>query len=1397
MLRGNMKKRFLFVFALLSVLMITGCRDNEKKLGTLSSPQEVTVQSDGNKSLIIFDEVENAEYYNIYINDMSVTVKSTGSGTIQFDASKIITLPQTYTIKVKAGGDKYFDSKFTEEYKYTYTKVLSAPVIAVDGTTLNWNKVDNAEFYDVVVTTANPTMETKNRFQTNTFNFSNILVNKGEYVFKVRAVSENSEYLPSIYSNQVTYTHTITLTTPYNLATNYDVDSGERLLSFVSSENVDNFTLNINGINYTLTQNELNSFLKPDDLDNVYILKLTSFINAKGISINNSQLLNISVKANASGKYFNGSAFSNTIACKFVSVLSTPQITLSTTTTVGKINITSTNSNYLSGFAIYLNDEKYKTVTKEVTQIELPLSEIGTAGIRVQAISNNTNCYSSQLSNVTYIDSSMPQLDSTSINLENGKLSWNSVPNATRYYVEIVNSVFRYAKFVTLTELDLSTVCQPNNYQVRVIALASGYKQSETTKDIQYTTKLPALENVVITSMADSTYLTFDSVDNCYGYVIYLNDVMVNHLFTTNTIYITAYISDANSYNIKVQAINVINSAEQDSEISGEQLLQNVRTLSSPILTIEKVGEKYYLNVNVNESEGALASGYEVWINYISIGEHTFQDNQIDITSYFANAGQYSFMVKAKAIDNNLYIKDSAISSITYTCTKQLDTVSDINVTALKDEGVYILTFKEQTLAAKYIVTILKADDETYNVEFELSSGVADISEYVKANGVYRIYVKAMALEGGFYTDSASSGNPYRLTKGETLASVENINVTKRSGSSSNGEIDVTWNKVANSSGYQVYVYYNSYGKNVLKKSIYVEQSDTPTLDIGSGEYLCLNKEGLYTIQIKALGNGNEYETSQISSYPYTYTMQSAIDFERNTISMYGNTYNYKIGDIEDLQHLLWYHYLYNQDVWMYNTLEYNLKVYCAVDLDTLAGQISESVADSVSGLTSNALKMRAIANTLLQQYPEMGAWSLGAGDESKFCLNEEKNIYIFRYEDALNKVKTDTLETTNQVYKEKLEIIDTFDQRSSNYVFAIDTKESVDVTTTEQLFTALQYNQSPNFVGDSAVAKAVYENARFILRQICSDAMSEYEKTLQIFNFLTKRVAYNTSITMGDVDDEILLDDNTYTMLGNLKDLYAEGILYNDLSTNGLYTSLDEVTNKTATSQSLSKVFVMLCSIEGIDSIKVDGTKDGEKHSWNKVYIDIEDDGYDGKQWYTVDLASAIDYTIDVTKSNKTTTYQLGLHKYFLISDTTLNAQATTWHKRLGDTTDYKASIDFDYYENERYSCVYNSNTLVANQNYKVKTAEDVKYALMHAMLKANKKHRVIVDIDAETYIKGVTGGFENAEALTTISSNITNTIYENARLELGGQYNCQVSVTIIDYKYIVLAVESVNYNG
>ncbi len=1374
---GYMKK-VLLSFALLSVLMLGGCKDEEnKKLGTLSAPQQITVQSDEGKSLIIFDEVQNAQYYHIYINDMSVTVKGDGLGSIEFDASKIITLPQKYQIKVKASAGKYFDSRFSSVYEYSHTGTLATPTLSIDNTTLNWNKVANADFYDILVTSYNPTVEEVYRSPVNTFDFANLLTNVGEYSFKVCAISEDATYLPSTYSNVERYTKTKTLVNPHDLVSEYNADTGETLLYFVADEEAQSFVVNINGVNYNLNSN----LLVPQDLQNVYCIKLGSLAKQHSIPFDCANNISVSVKALTSAPYVNASNFSNTITCGITATLPTP--TLSTTPGATTCNVKIlynskpySDNTYLSGFAFYLDDKIIKTVGKDMVDIDLPINMITSGGLRVQAISNNNNCHSSDLSNVKYIDTSLASLGAVNATYNNGVLSWHAVENATKYIVQISNKEFRYAttiSSVATLQVNLSEICEPSKYNVSIIAMADNYQQAEMSLQVSYSIKLETPVNIDIKTEADITYLYFDEVDDADGYVIYTTrenekgqkeTVKETELFKASPIALNRYISDAVSYDISVQAVCLSNVYVFDSDKSGDVALETVKTLTKPTLTITNEDSRYYLNIEVKASEASITKGCEIWINYASYGIQTLENGKakIDITTYFATAGVYNFKAKALANDENEYIKDSVMSSISKTIKKQLDVVQNITVKELADESKYILEFDEQTLAAKYLVNIVKAEDSGFNVEFEINSGYADITQYVTENGVYKVYVKAIALQDGYYEDSATSGNPARLVKGYTLPIVKNIAVNK-----SGEKIIATWSAVANSSSYQVAIYYTSpTGDKVLKKIL---DTKTNSIELASD---IVAKEGDYGVQVKAIGDGELYETGQVGVYSYKHVMETIYDFNRNTVFMYGNDYQYQITDLNDFKHLLWYHYLYNNEVWDYdNSLEYNLKVYCSADLETLAKNYSASLAEEVKGM-ENVDIMKHIATKFLSEYPEIASYTVDANNQIT-CFNEKTNLYLFRYESKLKEDKLDAITTTDKVFEGKVDEVSDFDKRSTNYVFNIDKLASVDVTTSEQLFMAVQYHKRPNFVGNSKVAEAIYENAKFLLRQICSDKMSDYEKVVQIFDLLNNRVAYNSTVSAGDAYEDL----GGGILRGNIKDFYLEGVLYNTKSTSGLFTSMEDFKGLSATSEGLAKAFTLLCEIEGVDSIKVKGTiGEGNENSWNKVYLDL--DGVEGKEWYALDLASSRVET-EINSQN----IQVATHNYFLVTDiylnTELTAQISSWHSGLGAESaqvSYKAETSYDYYEKDIIKANYIakyittapdgqpqiniSNKSIAEDHKATKESEFTPL-IVATHINSNNMHNIILEID-------VTGTNSNIE---TLKKNMASAYISNASTFLKGE--------------------------
>ena len=442
-----MKNKFLLACALLGVLTISGCKDkNDGVKTTLTTPHSIDVIIDKGKSFIVFDEVAGAEYYNIYINGNSVTVRANGSGKIQFDASKLIGEAKDYVIKVNASGKNYFDSAFSEDYLYTPEKNIDAPVLTIDGTTLNWKKVSGANLYEVFVNT--PTSQQSYKLINNSFNFENMLTVCGEYSFYVTASNQDVEGETSLPSNQITYIHTEVSTTPYNLEIEYDHESKEELLTFVSDENVNEFELNINNVNYTVNINE-SGYWKESKFKNVYIFRVRSYAKSKGVKIDSETLLNVKVRANSTQVYLNNSQFSQNTTYQFKSVLSQPKISVQTNGNICNLKIEAEDSKYLSKFAIYLNNQEYKRIDSCITDLQIPLTstQISNTSIRVQAISNNNNCCDSNLSEAKLADGT--SANSMTLSKDGNIVSWLKLASASGYLVEISNSRYRHCEIVS------------------------------------------------------------------------------------------------------------------------------------------------------------------------------------------------------------------------------------------------------------------------------------------------------------------------------------------------------------------------------------------------------------------------------------------------------------------------------------------------------------------------------------------------------------------------------------------------------------------------------------------------------------------------------------------------------------------------------------------------------------------------------------------------------------------------------------------------------------------------------------------------------------------------------------------------------------------------------------
>lgn len=168
--------------------------------------------------------------------------------------------------------------------------------------------------------------------------------------------------------------------------------------------------------------------------------------------------------------------------------------------------------------------------------------------------------------------------------------------------------------------------------------------------------------------------------------------------------------------------------------------------------------------------------------------------------------------------------------------------------------------------------------------------------------------------------------------------------------------------------------------------------------------------------------------------------------------------------------------------------------------------------------------------------------------------------------------------------------------------VFAIDSRsDSVTVASTDQLYFAIKKGYKPSCVAGSN-AEYIYNKMRSVLASINKDSTIAPTKVHYIYDYLVNTVVYDYEFV------SVTLKQSGENSIGVFayKCLYMEGVFG--------FTDKKEFSsaNCVAICDGLSKAFLCMTQIEGIDSIKVSGTVNGDAHAWNKVNIN--------SRWYLID---------------------------------------------------------------------------------------------------------------------------------------------------------------------------------
>ncbi len=1337
-------KRFRWALALIILIlpfMLVACGEDNQP--TMATPSGLTVESGG---LIIFERVADEGYYVISIDDSLINVfanspnvslyNEDGVDYLQYDASKIFILGENYAVKVKACADGMRDSAFTSTVSYSHTIPMIKPSnIQINGTTITWDAVENASQYYVKVMTpsddiaqddsesiANADLPVYQR-STNTFDFSSLLNEAGEYKFYINAVSNNSLFSESGYTSKTVYKHIVTLSAPENakIFKVSDSQSSATLhLVAVVDENANGITVRMGDVVKTA---ELNGTEVSVSLtDNIVDIDLNALF---GTAFDEYRQYSFSMQANyftSSESYYINSTFTPTIVYDNFYRLTAPNVSLIDAVDGYRIewSVNTSERANVSGYVVSVLGESELIHEYELnsasTSMTLP-SDCVSAYVRALGSGNYLD---SQISEIVSVHDAEITDNVTYTVTDENLLVWNGVTEGATFILEIDDELITCPS----NSFDLSTL----GYKIdsaNLIILKTGYQPKKINMELDYSLRLarPIIDVGQGFSSSRPYVLSFTGVDNAMGYHIYLvdkngNESRIARVFTSTTVDLEPYVikqGEYSNYNVRIEAVaypysGYVNSAltDDDLSISHNRILETpefYRTSGNVISPIDIRTEndvtKYYLRFYGVE----YAYSYEVLINYntlsvLSNGMTSLYE--IDVSDYFTSANSYTISVRALPDPASTNILPSATNSTNYTLRRQLGEVTNIRVS--ENDSKYTLSFDIQENADAYRVRIVKLNDSNYednlyndygliNV-FEVVSSV-DITNYVQYAGEYHIYITALASDSSFYVDSNESTTYGVVDKLETLPVPTNIQFA----SASKDSFLVRWTGDENADYYIVRV------SDTLDRSYEFKVYDATQVNINSS----ITVEGNYKVSVKAMIDPVSENAATYISSPFSqasdliYRFVDEHDFERYSVYMYGEYYDFHIDDALDLTNILWYHYLFGID----STTNLNIYIHQNTDetlKDAIIRLAEEASAEDIylfteddewnaligetGGATEGAL-LEYVARVLLGEYPELAVLE-------NFTLTHTENSPIFSiyYENALDGVKTDMPESMTSIavdYGNDYQYLSKHLRRDSNSSFAIDSYMELDVSTTEQLLMAVQYGRKPNFVGDSSVAQTVYENAREVLLSIVNNNMSELEKTTAIFDWLMYAFNLNYGAKNSLIDGEISIGD--ISDWGTRADFYLEGIFLglND-NDNGGFDGEFYLGDRTATDESFAKAFTLLCAIEGITTRKVNGTityptnADGTAsetmdHAWNKVLLNTQSEGGDAV-WYALDITYSDNRFVSYSSS---LCYNMSSHLYYLVTDQYLQDKLGVRESIVIDLP--SAVTRYDYYANSNFS--------------------------------------------------------------------------------------------------------------
>lgn len=534
-----------------------------------------------------------------------------------------------------------------------------------------------------------------------------------------------------------------------------------------------------------------------------------------------------------------------------------------------------------------------------------------------------------------------------------------------------------------------------------------------------------------------------------------------------------------------------------------------------------------------------------------------------------------------------------------------------------------------------------------------------------------------------YFTKASNSNYTFEYNKSNNLAPTTTYNSSQQS-------LVITWNDIQQGSApYLVRTFSNSNG--YAEKLIYpvsfanskpsIELTNIPAHEIVSYNISLVTSNNTATV----VSGRNEYY------HP---------DGHYTTIAFDGKLWDYYINSQDELNAIVYYNYLSRTQEYTL-TFDTNFKdtashMHSAVD-EAFDSFYETSYFDFLIENAPNCGKVDGNLYTVQIDY-----------DNVSECNTSKKVDTAY----LLNSIDMGTQYYENVDYTKRSETYDDF--VSDDYFL------TMSVTKSEQLYTAIENKITP-IVDAGSRADLIYTKAKEVLREIISDEMSDYEKVLSIFDWITYNTVYDYSGTSyrGGYN---FTQDCCY---------YLEGVFLQRVS------MPDNTQKGVAVCDGFSKAFSMLCNMEGIDCIRIVGTANTGSgsggHAWNKVKVNGE--------YSIVDITWTELINGSKQYSNNKNTEYLS-HRYFLISESAVAKTHFPFEERRKFAM-YPTNIDMtiNYYEQPNFSYIdqqgiffddqsTSSNSEITITQY-IDSSEDLQKALYLPLLNNSQFVEFAVDYE------------------------------------------------------------------